>query len=116
MIRPERPPARPIPGLVHYAGIVVVVRPGDLERVAEALDALAGVEVYHRDPEGGRLVVVQEAGSARDQEEGFRRIEALSGVVTAALVEHRIDRPADAEVEPMGTIDSSGAEAAGRER
>jgi len=96
-----------IPCRVHYAGIVVVVCPGELEGTAEALGSLPGVEVHFHDPDGGRLVVVQEAGSARAQEEGFRRIEALPGVATAALVEYRVDQPAEAAAEPGGTRNRS---------
>jgi nitrate reductase NapAB chaperone NapD len=76
---------------MHYSGIVVVAKPlrvGDCQR---ELENLPGVEVHYCEPESGRLVVVQETGSAEEQDRGLRRIQALPVVETAALVEHRID-------------------------
>jgi len=116
LIRAQSVSSTRMPRRVHYAGIVVVVRPGELEQTAEALGSLPGVEVHFRDPDGGRLVVVQEAGSARAQEEGFRRIEALPGVATAALVEYRVDQPAEAAAEPGGTRNWSTRAANGGDR
>ncbi len=80
---------------MHYSGIVVVTRPllvGDCQR---ELERLPGVEVHYCEPQTGRLVVVQETQSAEEQEIGLRRIQALPGVATAALVEHRIDMGID---------------------
>lgn len=76
---------------MHYAGILVVAHRGQLEPATARLGALPGVEVYSSDPATGRLIVVQETDTAKAQEEGLRRIQALPGVATAALVEHRID-------------------------
>lgn len=76
---------------MHYAGILVISRPGSLERCLHELRALPGVEVHFSYPESHRVIAVQETGTVRDQEEGLRRIQALDSVETAALVEHRID-------------------------
>jgi len=75
----------------HYSGIVVVTAPAELEACRRDLEALPGVEIHHADRVGGRLVAVQETATARAQEEGLRRIQALPRVRVAALVEHRID-------------------------
>jgi nitrate reductase NapD len=74
---------------MHVSGILVVVRPGEVGTAALRLEALPGVEVHHRDPDGGRLVVVLESPDLQGQEEGLRRIQRLPGVLTAALVAHR---------------------------
>jgi nitrate reductase NapAB chaperone NapD len=82
---------------VHYSGILVVTRPGVLDQCVETLEGLPGVEVHFSYPDSGRIIAVQETGTVREQEEGLRRIQALPGVATAALVEHRIedDAPSD---------------------
>ncbi|MFQ5527532.1 MAG: chaperone NapD [Thermoanaerobaculia bacterium] len=80
---------------MHYSGIVVVAkrfRVGDCQR---ELESLPGVEVHYCEPETGRLVVVQETASAKEQERGFERIQQLPEVEAAALVEHRIDSEED---------------------
>ncbi len=82
---------------MHYSGILVVTAPFEIHATASRLEALPGVEVHFSYPEHGRLVVVQETASARAQEEGLRRIQALPGVRLAALVEHRIDRAEGAD-------------------
>lgn len=85
---------------MHYAGILVISRPGAHERCLEDLQALPGVEVHLSYPESCRLIAVQETETVRGQEEGFRAIQALSTVETAALVEHRIDPPDVRSAEP----------------
>jgi len=75
----------------HYSGLLVTARTGELERCRAELDALPGVEVHFVYPDSGRLIAVQEGETAKAQEEGLRRIQALPSVRVAALVEHRID-------------------------
>jgi nitrate reductase NapD len=76
---------------VHISGILVTTRPDDTAACIEDLAALAGVEVHHRQPESGRIVVVQEGTSVEEQEDGLRRIQALPRVVSACLVQHVVD-------------------------
>ena len=76
---------------MHYSGILVVTEPQRLEDCARRLATLPGVEVHYRYPESGRLIAVQETTSAGEQKDGLRRIQAQSGVVMAALVNHLVD-------------------------
>ena len=76
---------------MHVSGILVVTEPQELEACALEIEALPGFEVHYRYPDLGRMVVVQETDTAKQQEDGLRRIQTLPSVVMAALVEHRID-------------------------
>ncbi len=91
---------------MHYSGLLILTRAGALDRCVEALGALAGVEVHFVYPESGRIIAVQETETARDQQEGLRRIERLPEVATAALVEHRVEpevrSTADPALQPTG--------------
>lgn len=82
---------------MHYSGILVVSDPRRADDCARGVEALPGIEVHLRYPESGRLIAVQETATAGEQEAGLRRIQALPGVVFAALVHHVID--AETEVE-----------------
>ena len=86
-------------GVMHYSGILVVVDPMDLRCSIEELGSVPGIEVHYCEPESGRLIVVQETDTVEDQQMGLRRIQALETVKMAALVEHRIDRPSNEELE-----------------
>ena len=80
---------------MHYSGILVVVAPDDVDRTAETLDSLPGIEVHYLYPDSGRIIVVQETATAQEQEDGLRRIQNLAEVRMAALVEHRIDQESE---------------------
>lgn len=88
-------PARPA---AHYGGLLVVVERDHYEATVAALERLPGVEAFARDPESGRVIVVQESADEATQEELHRRIRAVPGVRSAELVYHVVDRdpPADA--------------------
>lgn len=73
---------------MNLSGILVVTPPQELETTQEALNALDGVEVFHTDPQTGRMVVVQEAESVDDEVAGLQRIKALPGVSVAEMVYH----------------------------
>jgi len=77
---------------VHYSGILVVTDPERMNACAGQIEDLAGVEVRHRYPDEGRMILVQESESVEDQEQGLRTIRAISGVQLAELVYHHVDR------------------------
>jgi nitrate reductase NapAB chaperone NapD len=83
----------------HYSGILVLAVPGAFERCAQEVGSEAGVEVHYLYPDSGRLIAVQETETAGEQESGLRRIQNLPSVLSAALVEHRIDESTDARGE-----------------
>ena len=84
---------------MHYSGILITTRAQDLMATVRDVEALPGVGVHYCYPESGRLIAVQETGSAQEQQDGLRRIQSLAGVVTAALVEHRVDLGPDSDGE-----------------
>lgn len=72
---------------MNISGIVVAVVPSAVERCLQELQRLPGVFIHGHEPDG-RVIVTQETASTDAQEEGLRTIQALAGVVHAALVYH----------------------------
>jgi nitrate reductase NapD len=72
---------------MNLSGILVMAHPENLPRVVAELNALEGVEVHQQDPIG-RVVVVLEAETVREETNGLRRIQAVPGVLMAEMVFH----------------------------
>jgi len=72
---------------MNLSGILVMTHPENLPRVVTELNALPGVEVHQQDPIG-RVVVVLEAETVREETDGLRRIQAVPGVLMAEMVFH----------------------------
>lgn len=70
------------------AGILVRTRTADLAALTKGLSALPGVEVHHREPESGRLVITLETASVDDQRRGLDAVRRQTGVISAELVFH----------------------------
>ncbi len=75
--------------ILQISGLSVVAQAGQLAAAADAIADLPGAEVFARDPETDRLVVVQDLPSVEEHMEGLRRIQALPQVLVAELVYHR---------------------------
>jgi nitrate reductase NapD len=76
---------------MNVSGILVVTSVECLDRTAEALSALPGVEVHHTDPVTGRLVVTQESDSVHEEMDGLKRIKALPHIILAEMVHHHFE-------------------------
>jgi nitrate reductase NapD len=76
---------------VNYSGILVIVPPSELESTVARLEELPGVEVHHRDPDTGRLIVVQEASTVGAEVDGLKQIKNLPHIVLAEMVEHHFE-------------------------
>jgi periplasmic nitrate reductase NapD len=74
----------------EIASILVQARPERLAEVETAIVALAGCEIYGRDPKG-KLVVVVDAADAGALGSTLNTIALLPDVYTASLVFHAID-------------------------
>jgi nitrate reductase NapD len=74
----------------EIASILVQARPESLTSVEAAIVALAGCEIYGRDPKG-KLVVVVDAPDAGALGSTLNTIALLPDVYTASLVFHAID-------------------------
>ena len=74
----------------EIASILVQVRPERLARAEAAIAALAGCEIYGRDPRG-KLVVVVDAPDPGSLGTTLNTIAALPDVYSASLVFHAID-------------------------
>jgi nitrate reductase NapAB chaperone NapD len=76
---------------MHYSGILVTVKPARFTESVHTLEQLSGIEIFHSDPEKGRIVAVQETSSLKEQETGFSRIGSLPHVLAVELVYHYRD-------------------------
>jgi nitrate reductase NapD len=74
----------------EIASILVQARPERLVEVETSILALAGCEIYGRDPKG-KLVVVVDAADAGALGSTLNTIALLPDVHTASLVFHAID-------------------------
>ena len=70
------------------SGLCITVRPEDLAKLEELLNQRPGLEVHARDPETGKLVVVQECATIAEHRRRLEEIQAIPGVLTADLVMH----------------------------
>ena len=75
---------------MNMSGILVVVAPDNLSASIDDLNSLTGIDVYHSDPETGRLVIVQEAENVGAEVQGLKRIKKLPYVRFAEMVYHYI--------------------------
>ena len=76
-----------MPDEIHISSLVVHSRPGRARAVADRLGRMAGVGV-HGGVEAGKLVVTLETASEGETVERLADIQALEGVLAAALVFH----------------------------
>ncbi len=77
-------------GGVHISSLVVHCRPEFIETIISAIAALPDVTVPEHD-ETGKLVVLLETANEGAVMERISALEALSGVISVALVYHQID-------------------------
>ena len=75
---------------MNLSGILVVTQPENMTPVAQSLNDLEGVEVFHTDQASGRFVIVQEAQSVSDEIAGLKRIKKLPNIIMAEMVHHYI--------------------------
>ena len=87
LLNPDRVVAPPG---AEIASILVQARPQRLDAVEAAIVALAGCEIYGRDPKG-KLVVVVDAPDAGALGTTLNTIALLPDVYSASLVFHAID-------------------------
>ena len=75
----------------EIASVLVQARPDRLDAVAQAIEALAGTQIFNRDPKG-KLVVVIEAETTGAVGSALNTIALLPDVLSAALVFHASDK------------------------
>ncbi|WOX49646.1 chaperone NapD [Aeromonas sp. XH] len=80
----------------HVSSLVVLTQPPLRHRLAEQISALDGAEV-HAVSDEGKLVVTLEGPSQRPIMAAIDAINAMPGVLSAALIYHQFD-----EVEAEG--------------
>jgi len=92
--------AKPDPATWNLCGVLVQTAPTRMDEVADALAALAGVEVHRRQPDGRVLITIED--TATDSAGAtLTRIAGLPGVADAALVYHHAEpKPQVSEESP----------------
>lgn len=80
---------------MNLSGILVITQPENMTPMAQALNDLEGIEVFHTDPATGRFIVVQEAESVGDEIAGLKRIKKLPHIILAEMVHHYIGENSD---------------------
>jgi len=73
------------------SGLCVTTRADRLAEIEETISSRPGLEIHARDPQSGKLVVVQERATIEEHRQGLRELQALPGVLTAELVLHYRD-------------------------
>ena len=74
---------------LHIASLVVLARPELFDAVTANLRLLDDLELHHESP-AGKLVVVLEAGDERRILQRIEQINAIPGVLNAALIYHEL--------------------------
>ncbi|OLS60333.1 chaperone NapD [Pseudomonas putida] len=74
---------------LHIASLVVLARPELFDAVKANLRLLDDLELHHESP-AGKLVVVLEAGDERRILQRIEQINAIPGVLNAALIYHEL--------------------------
>jgi nitrate reductase NapD len=76
---------------VNVSSILIQADAPRMNEAVARLSSLPGIEVQLTDPASGKIVVTQETETTEEQEAGLRSIQALPGLLSAALVCHYID-------------------------
>ena len=83
---------------MQYSGILVRLQPDAWDEGLNRLGALTTIEIHHREPQTGRVIVVVESEGLAGQEAALKAIRDLPGVILAEPVYHYApeDAPEDA--------------------
>lgn len=73
----------------HVCGVLLMSRPEQAAKVAQALQGKAGVELHASD--GGRMVVTVEGTDYGHCADMISELATLDGVASSSLVYHQID-------------------------
>ena len=92
---------------MNLSGIAVSIQPDQFDDTLTTLGELPGVEVFHRDAENARVVVVQEAESVDAEVEGLKRIKSIPGVMVAELVYHYFAEDESLAGQPAPDLDAA---------
>lgn len=75
---------------MNISSLVIDAQPGRVDDVHRALAQLPGVQIHAASPQGKLIVTVETDGDA-DTTERFTQINALDGVMSAAMVYHQFE-------------------------
>ena len=80
---------------MHTTAIVVITKPDNVEACSSLLADLPGVDVQHRHPTTGRIVVQLRAMNDEGHRFGLYRIKAMPGVILAESTYRFVDSAAE---------------------
>lgn len=73
---------------MNISAILVTTIPENTAHMIDQLNCRSGVEVYHSDPETGKIIIIQEAEMIHDEVDGLKNIKKMPGIIMAEMVEH----------------------------
>jgi len=73
---------------MNISAILVTTTPENTLNMIATLNQRQGIEVYHNDPETGKIIVIQEAEAIHDEVDGLKKIKKIPGIIMAEMVEH----------------------------
>lgn len=85
---------------INISGLLVHARPGRAEALRTRLLDIPGLEIHAVTPEG-RLIVTLENASDGDMADAFARVQAMPDVLSASLIYHHSEDPADPRNPPQ---------------
>lgn len=91
---------------MNLSAILALLREDRFDAGMAMLAAQPGVEVHHRDPATGRVILIQEAESVNDEVDGLKAIKALPGVIFAELIYHVFEDDQSLQARPPANLDS----------
>ena len=97
---------------MNISGVVVTVKPEDIESVVSELDKMEGVEVYESFRKEGKIIVVIEEENTAKEVSKFKEIHDLPGVITVSMAYHHFED--EVETRPAGDASRKLAELSGK--
>lgn len=73
---------------MNISAILITTPPHNTSRMIQILNDLDAVEVYHNDPQSGKIIAIQEAETIDDEVRGLKEIKKLPGIILAEMVQH----------------------------
>ena len=92
---------------MQYSGILVRLQPDEWDEGLRRLVDVPDIEIHHREPETGRVIVVVESEGLAGQEEALKAIRDLPGVILAEPVYHYAPESGTPDADPDHEEDPS---------
>ena len=75
---------------MELAGLIVRALPKNLTRVESDLNAIAGIEIHHQEPDG-RIIITVERDSHKELSASLNQLQSLESTLNVSLVYQHSD-------------------------